>query len=854
MSDLTKIGDYELLEKQNEGEWFDEYKARNRNTNEIVLMARVKNGLDVKGIESRFTRLKECSNEHLVRYIDVVKKDEELWIVMENCDCYSLAQFLRRKDFMTEEQLREIARGCLLGLSYLHTRGIMHGDMRPVNLFLTEDGVLKLGYYGLTTQAECYSIKKKECDGIRSFAPEVFKGKFKMKSDVWSFGTALLELMGIRPYYWFDNDRLHKMYFDLEPSFKEDTIKSSELADFLKKCFQRVSERWNVIELMDHPFVKECREEMLSPLVKILKYQEYCEWILKKDVKDAYLVLNKNGLCGYHEGLVEKFPSIVMELCLNGVIEVDIASHTLLRVNGEDVKGIEHNQVLDLSDDGERWEGDVLDNQPYGWGVLYDSENRRAYEGFRIGEVNVCYGTRYYSDIQKVEYKGEICEGKRWGRGIQYDRNGRTVYDGEWMNDEHLSKRVVLNEENQFLHNHIEELIVENNSCNAPEWTALDLGFIFHLRLFKVGDECFENVDEVKLIGLSKLERVVIGKKSFTMEKIHWPNCDASGHFYLKNCKRLRELKIGRYSFSDYSVCEIENLPSLKVIEMGGLNEASRNFRCASLELKNMPKLKSLQFGIDAFDNCSRAVFENLPELTSIRFGGGAFVFKDDDSNELIMRNLPKLTTLTTKGCNSNTFYYPRIITLEDMPSLTTVTLPQAFEQRYQLSYKNVGELANHPSIPKRNPHANIHSVDELRVMSQSVEVMIVDNNACNNKCFTALDLSFFSNLKVFEVGDYSFSFVEEVKLIGLNQLERVVIGENSFTKCKNDGGYDPNRRFSLKDCERLRELKIGRYSFSDYSVCEIENVPSLEVIEMGELNKKSYSFYYASLELKSDS
>ena len=140
--------------------------------------------------------------------------------------------------------------------------------------------------------------------------------------------------------------------------------------------------------------------------------------------------------------------------------------------------------------------------------------------------------------------------------------------------------------------------------------------------------------------------------------------------------------------------------------------------------------------------------------------------------------------------------------------------------------------------------------------MSQSVEVMIVDNNACNDKCFTALALSFFSNLKVFEVGDYSFAFVDEVKLIGLNRLERVVIGENSFTKKKMDRpeSLNPNRHFYLKNCERLRELKIGRYSFSDYSVCEIENVPSLEVIEIGELNEISWNFRYASLELKSDS
>ena len=75
----------------NHRQFFDEYKARNRNTHEIVVMARVKNGLDVKGIESRFPQLKECDNEHLVRYIDIVMKDDELWVVIpsrvDGIDC-----------------------------------------------------------------------------------------------------------------------------------------------------------------------------------------------------------------------------------------------------------------------------------------------------------------------------------------------------------------------------------------------------------------------------------------------------------------------------------------------------------------------------------------------------------------------------------------------------------------------------------------------------------------------------------------------------------------------------------------------------------------------------------------------
>ena len=335
--------------------------------------------------------------------------------------------------------------------------------------------------------------------------------------------------------------------------------------------------------------MKKCegRDEVLSPLVKILKQQEYCELMLKKDVMGFHLLLHKNGLCWCQEGLVEKYPSIVMELSLNRVIEVDIASHTLLRVNGEEVSGVEHKRVLDLSDDGERWEGDVLDNQPCGWGVYYDSEGEKVYEGFRIEDMNVCYGTKYYSDVQKVEYKGGICEGKRWGRGTLFDRTGKTVFDGEWMNDDNMiEKRVVLNEENQLLHSHIEELIVESNSCNGREWTALDLSFIPSLRLFEVGDGCFKYVNEVKLIGLSKLERMVIGVNCFTKKKNSHGN-DPNRHFYLKDCERLRELKIGRYSFNDYSVCEIENLPSLKVIEMGKLNEWRRVFEYASLELKS---------------------------------------------------------------------------------------------------------------------------------------------------------------------------------------------------------------------------------------------------------------------------
>ena len=103
---------------------------------------------------------------------------------------------------------------------------------------------------------------------------------------------------------------------------------------------------------------------------------------------------------------------------------------------------------------------------------------------------------------------------------------------------------------------------------------------------------------------------------------------------------------------------EIIHSNSLEVIAIGG-------FRGASLELKNMPKLKNLLFSYDAFCWCSRAVFENLPELTSIQLGENAFSFDDNDgSSELIMRNLPKLESLTVASKRSHSFMNPQKIIL----------------------------------------------------------------------------------------------------------------------------------------------------------------------------------------------
>ena len=160
--------------------------------------------------------------------------------------------------------------------------------------------------------------------------------------------------------------------------------------------------------------------------------------------------------------------------------------------------------------------------------------------------------------------------------------------------------------------------------------------------------------------------------------------------------------------------------------------------------------------------------------------------------------------------------------------------------------------MTNTPYMPFYTKNATVCSMSDLASIESGVTHITVSSNCGNENTAASLYFTRFTQLKELVIGDDCFMNVDQLNLIGLSKLRSVVIGENSFTKKKNGFGKESNRRFYVKNCPSLRELRIGRYSFSDYSVCKIENVGALEVIEIGDLNELSNNFDSASLELKS--
>ena len=331
------------------------------------------------------------------------------------------------------------------------------------------------------------------------------------------------------------------------------------------------------------------RENSLDVMVQFKqKCLSFIGSIHTDDSEYCFSVLghNSSGDETFVKGLL-RVNDTVLDKCGNdnGVVVVDVKKKEVLAAEGADLGGLKHNDIVDLNVDGERWEGDVLNDEPCGWGVVYDKNNRMVYEGFRVREANVCYGMKYFSDIPIVEYEGGWCSGKRWGRGTQYDRNGCVVFKGEWVNGSHLERKVVITPESDLLiHNHIEVFIV-SNGCKRWSLGSFDLSGVTYLKELRIGDECFNSVSEFKLIGLKYLESVVIGQKSFSASE---KGENYNRRFYVKNCPRLKTLNIGYRSFSDYKVCEIESVDVLESLRIGDNSRYSNNFYWASLELRSV--------------------------------------------------------------------------------------------------------------------------------------------------------------------------------------------------------------------------------------------------------------------------
>ena len=121
------------------------------------------------------------------------------------------------------------------------------------------------------------------------------------------------------------------------------------------------------------------------------------------------------------------------------------------RINNNDK--IIQNSIFDLNDQGERWEGNGLNGEPYGFGCIYNKDNNLAYEGFIYKGMKVCYGCCHHADIEAIEYVGGFYMNKKHGYGKLYDKKRELLCDGNWFLDDSSTTKD-LSIKNVYMPNH----------------------------------------------------------------------------------------------------------------------------------------------------------------------------------------------------------------------------------------------------------------------------------------------------------------------------------------------------------------------------------------------------------------
>ena len=108
------------------------------------------------------------------------------------------------------------------------------------------------------------------------------------------------------------------------------------------------------------------------------------------------------------------------------------------------------------------------------------------------------------------------------------------------------------------------------------------------------------------------------------------------------------------------------------------------------------------------------------------------------------------------------------------------------------------------------------------------------------------------NSLGTVEIGDECFGSIQTFRIEGLNQLKTIKIGNNSFTQENNSYGSDKSKSFHILNCESLKSIEIGEYSFVDFAgEFELKNLPQLQSIQIGTVRSDSNNFCCSSFMIR---
>lgn len=235
--------EFTLQSKLGAGNFGEVFEGLWKQQVKVAIKVLRKETMNFKDFQAETQIMKKLSHKHLISLYAVCTSGDTFYIVTELMEKGSLLQYLRSKEGSTLSlpHLLDMASQVAYGMSYLESKNFIHRDLAARNVLVGENGICKVADFGLARviKDDFYFSDEKRIPYKWSAPEAISHGRFSVKSDVWSFGILLYEIVtyGQVPYPGMSNH----VFMEVEKGYRMPCPDNCPQAvyDIMMSCWEK---------------------------------------------------------------------------------------------------------------------------------------------------------------------------------------------------------------------------------------------------------------------------------------------------------------------------------------------------------------------------------------------------------------------------------------------------------------------------------------------------------------------------------------------------------------------------------------------------------------------------------------
>ncbi|KAJ9464937.1 Serine/threonine-protein kinase Aurora-3 [Diplonema papillatum] len=263
------LADFDLSTKLGQGVAGEVFRARDKQTNAIVAIKRIKVS-EVQRlhmgdqVRRELAILRELRHPNINRMLTYFWEGDHIFIVLEYAsggDTYR--RLMRHKRFSVETTARLIAQ-VAEALRYAHSAGVVHRDIKPENILLDHEGNAKLADFGWGVRDEAGEPRSTFCGTPDYIPPEMVAGEaYGRAVDNWCLGVLAYEFLhGRAPFFDADDEARCRKIAAVDFAHPAASDAPAAAKDFVQRLLRAdPRERMSLDEALRHPFIVEHRQK-----------------------------------------------------------------------------------------------------------------------------------------------------------------------------------------------------------------------------------------------------------------------------------------------------------------------------------------------------------------------------------------------------------------------------------------------------------------------------------------------------------------------------------------------------------------------------------------------------------------